>query len=767
MAELTVALRARNVASYIAAAIKSVLAQNDVDIDLIVIDDGSSDGTAACVRSWWDRRSTLITNDRPRGTGVCYNLALERCRSDFIAILDGDGIVLAGALRALLDACRGGSRIGMTHCLSFEIDRDGKSTRDRFRAQRAVYKKRFTKKMDYRKCLVRDGDVIGRLRVYPTRVFEALGRFSESTLVDANYDMALRIADRFEIKLVPEYLYCRRVLGQQRKQSRTQRLTLWARRALHCHRLARTKSVGFLANQRNMRKLLALGLCDAVDFAAIKKAISDRLLGLFWKLYVPIVTKLYDAIIDHLASRPIHLSPNEPTNPAVPTRRIAYYTWHFPVLSQTFINRELAAIKQSGMAVEVIADESEALELADDNATLLLADTHYLEPIDATRLRRYRRHFFWRNPIGYVKCFFFVVSRRYGSYKTIHADVALFSHAVYLAGTLLDHKSDHVHSPWSDRCAFVAMLAAQLAGITYSVQARAHDIHRTSYLLAFAEKFGPARFIVTNTRYNETYMRGILDRAHWSKLFVIHNGIDLPRFNPQVSARTSESVKILTVARLIEQKGLLCLLRACATLRDKGYSFECEIVGGTEDIYMNYYLEVKKLCRQLGLERWVRFSGSVPFKKVLDRYGQADIFTLPCVIAADGSRDITPNALIEAMAMELPVISTTVTGVPEIVEDGVSGILVAPDDDQALADALIKLIDNPDLRKRLGTQARRRVEEKFDINKNVTEYIRLFLGRNGIAEGHPAPGPAPMLAADLAQLGVGVKAATGDSLRDR
>src|SRR6185295_15360581 len=132
---------------------------------------------------------------------------------------------------------------------------------------------------------------------------------------------------------------------------------------------------------------------------------------------------------------------------------------------------------------------------------------------------------------------------------------------------------------------------------------------------------------------------------------------------------------------LIEQKGLSYLLQACARLREGGHSFECEIVGGTEDIYMNYYLELKKLHRNLALENQVRFVGSLPFKAVLKKYSQADIFILPCVIAEDGSRDITPNALIEAMAMKLAVISTTVTGVPEIVEDGVSGILVPPHDD--------------------------------------------------------------------------------------
>lgn len=185
--------------------------------------------------------------------------------------------------------------------------------------------------------------------------------------------------------------------------------------------------------------------------------------------------------------------------------------------------------------------------------------------------------------------------------------------------------------------------------------------------------------------------------------------------------------RLLCVARLIEQKGLVYLLKACRILLDKGYELTCEIIGAPEEpLYTNYFIALKKLHRQLALEERVIFTGVLPLEKVLAKYQTTDIFVLPCVIAADGSRDITPNALIEAMAMKLPVLSTTVTGLPEIVEDGVSGILIAPHDEQALADALITLIQDPALRKRLGESARKRVEEKFDINKNVKHYLELF-----------------------------------------
>jgi glycosyltransferase involved in cell wall biosynthesis len=184
------------------------------------------------------------------------------------------------------------------------------------------------------------------------------------------------------------------------------------------------------------------------------------------------------------------------------------------------------------------------------------------------------------------------------------------------------------------------------------------------------------------------------------------------------------------VGRLIEQKGLIYLLRACRALRDRGYVFTCEIVGGPESpLFINDYVALKKLRKHLQLEDCVNFLGAKTFEQVLEKYGEADIFVLPCVIAGDGSRDITPNVLIEAMAMRLPVISTTVTGIPEIVENEVSGILVPPNNQMALADAIARLLDDPALGKELGAQARKRIEDKFDIEKNIRRYVELFSAR--------------------------------------
>jgi colanic acid/amylovoran biosynthesis glycosyltransferase len=743
MPELTLSMRAHNSERHIKSAIDSVLIQAGVDFELIVIDDASTDNTSAIVKSFQDPRVRLIKNQHKMGAAYCHNLVIDQSRSPFIAHVDSDGVALPGAFQKMLAVCKNSPQNGMVHSYYFEINEDGNVTRDAFRVKRAFFATHLKPDADYKRNLLVFGNVTNHFRTYRKEVFDAVGKFHETIQPDTDYDMALRIVDRFDIKVVPEYLYChRRNEADKLRSSRTRSLVDWTRRFLHCRRLWKSDRIHFLKEGNySVTRLLLQGLYDISGFESLSNLLEEiknfpRIL--FWKLWIPLVNKLYYFIIIRLSWWPIGLFRFNRKDQFSEEKRIAYYTWHFPVLSQTFIHRELAALKKSGRPVEVIADGAEDREIADENARYVMENAYYLDPVNEALLRRYKRYFFSRKPFSYLNLLFFVMTRRYGPYKNVFEDISVFSKAVYLAGVLRDKKVNHIHAPWSDRCAFIALLAAKLLGATYSVQARAHDIHRKSYLYAFREKFENAEFVVTNTWFNHSYMKTFLDNRHWEKLFVIHNGVDLERFMPErEDGRQSEPIRILCVARLIEQKGLVYLLQACRTLRDKGLAYRCELIGGPEEcLYTNYFIELKKLHRRLGLGDSVFFLGSQPFKQVLEKYREADIFILPSVIAQDGSRDITPNALIEAMAMKLPVISTTVTGIPEIVEDGVSGMLVPPNDEKALTDALIKLIQDSDLRKRLGENARKRVEEKFDVNKNINRYIDLFSASDPLQHDH-------------------------------
>ncbi len=290
-------------------------------------------------------------------------------------------------------------------------------------------------------------------------------------------------------------------------------------------------------------------------------------------------------------------------------------------------------------------------------------------------------------------------------------------------------------------CAFVALIAARLLGLPYSLQARAHDIHRLDYRYGMREKILNAEFIITNTQYNVDQLRAVIPARQAARVKLIHNGLNLCQFRPASLPAGDDSwrdksgngggngggvIRLVCVARLIDQKGLTFLLQACRRLVDAGLCIHCDIVGGYEDIFMNYYIELVRLRQALRLEEIVHLAGSMPFEEVLDYYRKADIFVLPCVIAKDGSRDIIPNSVLEAMAMRLPVVSTNVTGLPELVVDGVSGFLVPPHDVNALVDAIATLSQSARLRNEFGCAGRNRVETLFDSDTNVTQYQSLF-----------------------------------------
>ena len=736
MPELTVSMPAYNTEKYIGEAIESVLRQEGIDFELIVVDDGSQDDTSEVVQSFKDPRIKLIINKKNMGIAYCHNLVIDESRSPFIAHVDSDDLVLPDAFQKMVNELKSYSDIGQAHCYYFIVDEDGRATRDAFRGGKKYFLENRKPDMDYKRELIFQGRVMNGLRTYRKEVFDTVGKFDENIRWGEDYDMALRIIDKFEIKLVPEFLYCaRKHKSNTTPSSRFKELVWWRQKLFIIRKLSKSNKVRWLAqNKYDVYRLMILGLYDALRLQKLSKRIfritkKARHL-IIWRVLIPIFDHTYVLIDSNFSWWPISLFNHKKGDKSNKEKRIAYYIWHFPVLSQTFIQREIAALRKSGLSVEVVSDAPEDIELLGENAKSLIKNTFYLFPIDKKILLRYIRNFFLKNPVLYFSLFLYVVFHKYDKYKSFKEDSSVFLKAVYLAGVLKDNNINHVHSPWADKCAFIALIASKLLGTSYSVQGRAHDIHRKTYLYAFPEKFENAEFVITNTQYNEVYLKSSLKSQNGRKIYTIYNGLNLVEFVPHHKQENiSKQTRILSVARLIEQKGLVYLLKACKILKERGYLFRCEIIGGPEEpLYVNYYLALKKLHRQLGLEECVFFLGAQSFDKVLEKYRNADIFILPCVIAEDGSRDISPNALIEAMAMKLPVISTNITGIPEIVEDGLSGILAPPHDENALAEAIVKLIENDNLRMGLGENARKRVEERFDIDKNIVKYVALFEG---------------------------------------
>ena len=182
---------------------------------------------------------------------------------------------------------------------------------------------------------------------------------------------------------------------------------------------------------------------------------------------------------------------------------------------------------------------------------------------------------------------------------------------MYLGGILIENGIGHIHSPWSDVNSFIGLVSSKLTDLPFSLQARAHDIHRTDSVFVLSEKFGNSKFIIANTKYNEEHIKEILAPSQWNKIRLIYNGINLDKFNP-IEREIDENKKLylLCVARLIPQKGLTYLLDACDILKKSGYNFKCVIIGGTEEPrYRDYHSDLLNKLNAMSLQKNVELVG--------------------------------------------------------------------------------------------------------------------------------------------------------------
>jgi glycosyltransferase involved in cell wall biosynthesis len=309
----------------------------------------------------------------------------------------------------------------------------------------------------------------------------------------------------------------------------------------------------------------------------------------------------------------------------------------------------------------------------------------------------------------------------------VKADIVLLDAAYpdrHLAQLLCLHQLQHVHAHFAGVPAAIARKAAQSAGIGYSISAHAKDIYLTEASM-LRRNMGDARFIVTCTSHNAQHLRKVAPGVPVAKLY---HGIDCAKLRRDPKIRRADPPMILSVGRLRTKKGLDTLLDACARLHSQGIAFGCEIIGyGPEEAAL------KQQAENLGVAKLIRFTGKLGHDDVLNRMRAASIFALPCRIDSDGDRDGIPNVILEAMAMGLPVVSTPVSGVPEILTDGQTGWLVPPDDPAALAERLEILIARG-TDKTVTVAARDAVQSRFGAGRDITMLDRLLLGAVELAE---------------------------------
>jgi glycosyltransferase involved in cell wall biosynthesis len=300
----------------------------------------------------------------------------------------------------------------------------------------------------------------------------------------------------------------------------------------------------------------------------------------------------------------------------------------------------------------------------------------------------------------------------------------------------------HLHGHFCHGVATMTWFASRLTGLPFSFTAHAKDIYQAELNPGrlLERKLGAARFVATCTCANAQVLRARHPRP--DEVHAIYHGLDTEWFSPQRTTPGSEAPLLLSVGRLVEKKGFDRLVDACALLRRRGVAFRCLIVG--EDGSAGAALRAQ--IDWLGLADRVQLQAAVAQDQLREIYRGAQAFALPCRVLEDGDRDGFPNVLAEAMAMGVPVVSTPISGIPEMIEDGVHGLLV-DGSPEALADAIERLLGDAALHARLAAAARARICERFDSRETTAALRDLFQQQREPARAAAAAAPSRELAA--------------------
>jgi glycosyltransferase involved in cell wall biosynthesis len=404
------------------------------------------------------------------------------------------------------------------------------------------------------------------------------------------------------------------------------------------------------------------------------------------------------------------------------SRKIIVVLKGYPRLSETFIAQELLGLERAGFSLEIVALRRPTDAYQHEVHAEIKAAVRYLPEYLRDEVRRvFRGLFLSLKYRGFYRALWtLMIDFRHDRTQN---RIRRFGQALVLAAEW-PKDANWLHAHFIHTPASVAAYASIITGIPWTCSAHAKDIW-TSPDWELRRKLAQARWVVTCTMTGFERLKQLSDDE--ARVHLSYHGLDLQRFSQFMGSRSDADgrvpenpVVIVSVGRAIEKKGYHFLLKALALLRPK-LAFRFIHIGGGEQLE-----DLKALCSSLGLGAYVEWKGAQRQAEVLALYRTANIFALACRIADDGDRDGLPNVLVEACSQGLVCVSTNVSGIPELLTDNVNGLLVEPDDPEALAKAMERLIRDPSLRRRLGDAAEKRVRGHFDYHESVHQLVELF-----------------------------------------
>jgi colanic acid/amylovoran biosynthesis glycosyltransferase len=416
-----------------------------------------------------------------------------------------------------------------------------------------------------------------------------------------------------------------------------------------------------------------------------------------------------------------HNETRQPAQPRSTSRlKVAYIMSRFPKLSETFVLYEMLALQQQGVAVEVFPLINEHASVIHPEARQFVERAHYQPVISGPILREQ-----WRslrtNPKAYLGLWGEVLTGTLGSANYMVGGLGILPKAARFAAEMKALGVTHVHAHFANHPTVAALAVNRLAGIPFSFTVHAHDLYVDQHMLE--RKVRAAAFVVAISEYNKEFIIRHCGEDVRDKIVVVHCGVDTRLFQPRQKELGSGPFTIVCVGSLEEKKGQTYLIEACRILKARGLDFVCHLIGEGQT-----RADLEQQILQAGLSGLVRLEGGKPRDEVMRMLGQADVVALPSIVTKSGKMEGIPVALMEPLAREVPVISTRISGIPELVEDGVTGLLVPPQDADALADALERLARDPELGRRMGRAGREKVLREFDLTDSTTKLARLMIG---------------------------------------
>ncbi|MDH3626991.1 MAG: glycosyltransferase [Acidobacteriota bacterium] len=393
--------------------------------------------------------------------------------------------------------------------------------------------------------------------------------------------------------------------------------------------------------------------------------------------------------------------------------RVGYILKMFPRLSETFVMNELLELERQGADVSVFSlmhpgDGRFHGRLSDLRLTAKYYTSqkpesywdaiHRLPPELTTPFER------WHHAIGFL--------RRYETPR----DLEFLLRALMIASEVRARGIQHLHAHFATISTRMATVVGMLTGVPFSFTAHAKDIFRdTVNRDLFSEMVRRSAFCVTVSDFNRAFILEHTPNIDASKVHRLYNGVDLTQLTSTEDSRSDDVPHIVSVGRLVPKKGFDDLLRALRRVKDDGIRFCVTIAGGGDE-----WDRLHAIRTELDLEDEVSMPGALPHERVIDLLREADLIALACVPDADGNMDALPTVLLEALALGVPIVSTRLTGIPEIVDDE-TGVLVTPGDVAALARAIRSVVERSREHTGMQDSCRARAGQLFDLSLNVAE----------------------------------------------